>query len=122
MTGVRHGSLVASGCLALLSLFRVSDGDVLPGMLLALASLGALVWGLRAPGERAAYATDTDTLRASAQHYRGWRRIVVAGLALTAVGAMTIPQMGLVVGGLTVYAAHRMRNAGRSARLLQTMA
>ncbi|MGH3348284.1 MAG: hypothetical protein ACRDO4_15000 [Nocardioides sp.] len=119
---MRQGSAVASGCLALLSLLRVSEGDALLGVFLAVLAVGALIWGLRGRGVRPAYAADSDALRDSARHHRGWRRIVVAGLVVTAVGAVTIPQMALVVGGLTVYAAHRMRASGRSARLLATTA
>ena len=116
MTGMGHGSFVAAGCLALLSLLRLQEGEPAAAGLLVLAAVALLGWGLRGLGsrEQAAPTSPEDADQEAARH-RGWQRIALLGLAVTAVGALTFPPMGLVVGALTLYAASRMRRSGRLA-------
>lgn len=116
---MRPGSTIAAGCLVLLSCLRLSQQDYLAAAVFAVLALAVLLLGLSASADRTGAwrgAADSDPALREA-HRRGWRRITLLGLVISAVGAFVFPPMALVVAGLSLYAAHRMRHAGDLADL-----
>ncbi len=116
---MRYGSMVAGGCLALLSLIRLDRGDVGAALLLAGVAVVAVAWGAtgRAGRRGGAPVSDVDAELERARG-RNWRRITLLGLVVSVVGAFTFPPMALVVGTLTLYAASQMRRSSRTLRQL----
>ena len=114
---MRYGSMVAGGCLALLSLIRLDRGDVGAALLLAVVAVVAMAWGAtgRAGRRRGATARGVD-LELERVRGRTWRRITLFGLVVSVVGAFTFPPMALVVGALTLYSASQMRRSSRTLR------
>jgi len=122
---MRPGTIVAAACLSLLSCLRFVEQDHALAVVFAVLALAALAVGLRphrasravpvAPPPAGDIAAARD---AHERHRRGWRTIALFGFAVSVAGAFVFPPMALVVAGLSLYSAHRMRQSGRSSELL----
>lgn len=130
---LQPSTLVASGCLALLSVWRAVDGAYLPAALfavLALANLGVGLWFGRARrGSGAASVPRPGTPQVAdaeaARHRRvrtGWLGIMLFGWAAAVVGAFTFPPMSLVLAALALYASIRYVRSGQVVRALEQSA
>jgi hypothetical protein len=104
------GSALAAGCFAVLSVWRMADGDVgwaIFFALLAVVHVGLAFSGAWRRGPVGAPAMD-DRVR------RGWVRIAVLGLALSCAAVFWFPPLALVLAALGAYAALRARRSGRT--------
>ncbi|MQA86539.1 MAG: hypothetical protein GEV03_18380 [Streptosporangiales bacterium] len=130
---LRPSTLIASGCLALLSVWRAADGAYGLAALfaaLALANLGLGVWTARAGHGRAGPvvpgSAGSGPPAAEAERLRriraGWLGITLFGWAAAVVGAFTFPPMGLVLAALALYASLRYRRSGQLVRALEEAA
>jgi hypothetical protein len=104
---VKPGSVVASACLAVLSVWRFVDGAPVWAAVFAGLALLQLGFALRGaaprPGTAAGEASDAG---------RGaWVRIAVANLVLALAAVFWFPPLALVLAGLGLYSAHRARAA-----------
>lgn len=126
---LRPSTLIASGCLALLSVWRAADGSYLLAMLfavLALANLGVGLWaararrGLGSPAiPRPATAEQASAEAAKQRRVRaGWLRIMLFGWAAAIIGAFAFPPMSLVLAALALYASFRF---GRCSQLVRAL-
>lgn len=106
------GSVVAAGCLAMISVWRWADGRfgwavvfaALAGLQLVLAWLFGARTGAPRPAAGTELARDLE-----ASHRRGWRRIAVLGVVLALASSWWAPPLAMVLAGLAAYAALRGR-------------
>lgn len=121
---LRPSTLIATGCLALLSVWRAAEGAFVPALLfavLALGNLGLGLWMARRQGAGAVRAAATrppseEELERERKARKGWLGIAVFGWALAVAGAFYFPPMSLVLAALSLYATLRY---GRSGRILR---
>lgn len=130
---LQPSTLIASGCLALLSVWRAADGSYVLAALfavLALANLGVGLWVARVrhgyggppiprpetPEVASAAAAKQRRIRA------GWLRIMLFGWAAAFVGAFTFPPTSLVLAALALYASFRYGRSGQLVRALEESA
>jgi hypothetical protein len=99
---MRPGSALATGCLALLSVWRFVDGQPVWAAVFAGLALAHLAFTLtRRDGAGVAPATDPSR--------RGWVRIAVANLVLAVAAVFWFPPLAMVLAALGLYSAHRAR-------------
>jgi hypothetical protein len=101
---MRPGSAVATACLAVLSVWRLAEGQPVWAAVFAALALVQLGFALCGPvgGTRAAQLADPGR--------RNWVRIAVANLVLAVAAAFWFPPLALVLAGLGAYSAYRARS------------
>lgn len=127
---LQPGTLVATACLALLSVWRVADGAV--GLaavfaVLALANLGFGLWMARRhdAGAGAGVLPPPASAQAREEHDRqrraraGWLRIALFGWVAAIGGAFFFPPLSLVLAALSLYATVRYVRSGHITRELK---
>lgn len=101
---MRPGSAVATACLAVLSVWQVTDGRPVWAAVFAGLALVQLGFALRGARVRpAAPGGVADPAR------RNWVRIAIANLVLAVAAVFWFPPLALVLAGLGLYSAHRAR-------------
>ncbi|MFC7403621.1 hypothetical protein [Georgenia alba] len=121
---MRPGAAVSAACFTLLSVWRVTDGDLVFAGVFAVLALVYLVLALRGPagrpvarpaGPRAVVAPSPEQAALAAHHRRGWQVIAVVGLVGGVAAVAWFPPLALVLAGCGAYSAHRARALGRTA-------
>jgi hypothetical protein len=100
---MKPGSAVATACLAVLSVWRFTDGQPVWAAVFAGLALVQLGFALRGPTAGARAVRPADPVR------RNWVRIAAANLVLAGAAVFWFPPLALVLAGLGVYSAHRAR-------------
>jgi hypothetical protein len=100
---MRPGSAVATACLAVLSVWHVTDGRTVWAAVFAGLALVQLGFALRGPASRPRVVLRADPARSN------WVRIAIANIVLAVAAVFWFPPLALVLAGLGLYSAHRAR-------------